>query len=506
MAPQDAYKEIVTREQERTKLVTINYLLEWDMETNMPPAAENTRAEQTGLMARLIHERATAPKLGELIAACENTELTKEPKSVTAVNIREWRRSYDRATKLPTEHVEEFSRVTSKAHGAWAKARRQSDFSIFAPHLEKILDLNRKSAEFYGYDTEPYDALMEEYEPGMTAAEVEQVFAGLRKDLVELVGKIADAPKKPDIGLVKRPYDVDRQRLFSQVVAAAFGYDFTAGRLDEVTHPFCTWIGPGDTRICTRYYPNDFAEGLTGVTHETGHALYDMGLPHDEHFGTPMSEPVSLGIHESQSRTWENQVGRSRSFWRYFFPQAQRMFREELDGVSEEDFYAAFNYVTPSYIRVEADEATYNLHIMLRFELERAIFRGEVPVKDIPGEWNARFKDYLGIEVDKDSNGCLQDVHWAMGAMGYFPTYALGNLYAAQFWVQINKDIPDLDNQFASGDFSQLLGWLRKNIHSQAKRYSAPALVERVTGETLSHQPLLDYLYTKYEPIYGIRR
>jgi carboxypeptidase Taq len=322
---------------------------------------------------------------------------------------------------------------------------------------------------------------------------------------VPLVAKIAAATEKPDIGILKRPYDVAKQRLFAESVAAAFGYDFAGGRLDEVTHPFCTGIGPGDVRICTRYYPEDLAEGLTGVTHETGHGLYETGLLPRYH-GTPLGEAVSSAIHESQSRLWENQVGRSRSFWCYFFPQAQRVFRDSLKGVDEEDLYRAFNFVAPSYIRVEADEATYNLHIMLRFEMERALIRRELAVKDIPGEWNARFREYLGIEVDRDSHGCLQDVHWSAGLFGYFPSYALGNLYAAQFFAAARTAMPDMDDCFAVGDFSGLLGWLRTNIHSQGQRFSAGQLCEKVTGRALSHRPLIDYLYEKYRLIYGISR
>lgn len=505
MTPRQAYDEIIRREQERWTLGSVSRVLEWDQETYMPPGGTEHRANQMGLLARLTHERLTDPRFGDLLAACEQSELTREEFSDSAANIRQWRRQYDRATKLPADLVENITRLASKSQRVWGEARRTDNFALFAPLLQQMLNLQLQAAECYGYAGETYDALIEGFEPGATAAEIESIFAGLRKDLVPLVAKIAAAKDKPDIGLIKRPYDVAKQRLFAESVAAAFGYDFAEGRLDEVTHPFCMGVGPGDVRICTRYYPDDFAEGLTGVTHETGHGLYEAGLRAD-YFGTPLGDSVSSGIHESQSRLWENQVGRSRAFWRYFFPQAQRIFRDSLKGVDEEALFRAFNFVAPSYIRVEADEATYNLHIMLRFEMERALVRGEMKVADIPGEWNARFKEYLGIEVDKDSNGCLQDVHWSAGLFGYFPSYALGNLYAAQFYAAARRALPDMDERFARGDFAGLLNWLRTHIHREGQRYTAGQLCEKVTGQPLSHRPLIDYLYDKYRVIYGISR
>ncbi len=481
-------------------------VLHWDQESFMPKKGDDHRAEQLAQLDRLSHEWFTDQKIGDLISAVETSDLVSDPLSETAVNTREWRRVYDRETKLPTEFVEEFSRATSKGIGIWAEARKKSDFASFQPQLEKIVELCRRKAELIGYETEIYDALLDEFEPGARSAEVETAFAGLRTDLVELIAKIKDAPRRPDIGILKRPYDVPKQRVFAEILAAAIGYDFEAGRIDETVHPCCNGLGPDDTRILMRYYPDDIGEGITGTTHEAGHALYEMSHSDRTHWGTPMGETPSLAIHESQSRTWENIVGRSREFWGYFFPQLQRIFHQELHGVTAEQFYGAMNWVSPSYIRVEADEATYNLHVMLRFELERAIIKGDLKVADIPGEWNKRFKDYLGIDVDKDSNGCLQDVHWAHGALGYFPTYALGNLYAAQFWMQAQKDLPGIYEDFARGEFKRLLEWLSVNIHKQGFRYYSNDLCKKITGEPLSHKPLLDYLYDKYEGIYGISR
>jgi carboxypeptidase Taq len=506
MKAQEAYTELIRRMKEISILQSTGGVLYWDREAYIPRKAVDHRAEQLAQIGRLTHEWFTDPNVGELISTIESSELVANRESAQAVNVKEWRRLYDQETKLPVEFVEEFTRTASKATQVWGDARKDSDFKLFQPYLEKIVDLCRKKADFLGFDTEAYDALLDDFEPGVKVAEVEAAFKALRTDLVELIGKIKDAPKQPDIGILKRPYDVAKQRIFAEAVAEAMGYDFDGGRVDEATHPSCAGLGPYDTRILTRYYPDDIAEGLTSGMHEAGHALYDVTQTNKEHWGTPMGETASLGIHESQSRTWENMVGRSRQFWVYFFPQLQRIFREETAGITLDDFYAAMNWVSPSYIRVEADEATYNLHIMLRFEIERAIIAGDIKISDIPGEWNKRFKEYLGIEVDKDSNGCLQDVHWSHGIFGYFPTYALGNLYAGQYWIQAKKDLPGLLDDFSHGKFDRLFNWLGEKIHSQGSRFPAAELCERVTGERLSHKPLLDYLYEKYADIYGISR
>ncbi len=503
MTPQEAYEELVRECREIALLGSSGSVLHWDQQTYMPPSGRAFRAEQLGLLARMTHEMFTAPKINELLSQAEESDLVKDEESPEAANIRELRYQYDKATKLPKEFVEEFTKTVSLAQQEWADARKNSDFKKFLPWLEKILDLTKQKAEAYGYEGEPYNALLDDYEPGVTVADVEGVFANLRDELVTLLDKITHAPKKPDVSIVERAYDVELQRVFGESVAAAMGFDFNAGRLDVTTHPFCIGIGPGDTRILTRYNPERLNDALFGIMHEAGHGLYEMGLDKQKYFGTPMAESVSLGIHESQSRMWENQVGRSKPFWKYFFPQAQRLFRKSLDGVSLDDFYAAINDVKPSYIRVEADEATYNLHILLRFELERAMLTGDLKPADVPGEWNSRFEKYLGIKVDKDANGCLQDVHWSAGLIGYFPTYTLGNLYSAQFYAKAKEDIPDLESQFERGNFLPLREWLLTNIHRQGQRYRAKKLCEKVTGKPLDYKPLINYMNAKYGEIYG---
>ncbi len=504
MTPQEAYKELKEKLYEINLLGSCESVLGWEERTYMPRQGAQLRAQQLGLLAGIVHERFCDPRIGELIAACENTDLTKDEDSPEAANIRELRHDYDQQTKLPQELVTEKAKTTSLAQGEWTEARKKNDFKAFEPWLEKVLNLVIREAECLGYEDEPYDALLDKYEPGAKTKEVEQVFKDLRKDLVELNARIQGASKKPNESIVRRVYNADLQKVFGESVASAMGFDFTAGRLDITTHPFCSGFGPGDTRITTRYNPHRLNDALFGIMHEAGHALYEMGIDKKTHWGMPMGESTSLGIHESQSRMWENQVGRSKEFWVYFLPQAQRIFRDALSDVSLDDFYGAINYVTPSYIRVEADEATYNLHIMLRFELERAMVKGEIKPADVASEWRRRFKDYLGLEVDNDANGCLQDVHWSAGLMGYFPTYALGNLYSAQFFAKAKADIPDLSDQIQRGDLSGLLAWLRKNIHGHGRRYRARILGEKVTGQPLSHKPLMDYMNKKYGEIYGI--
>ncbi|MBK7142824.1 MAG: carboxypeptidase M32 [bacterium] len=503
MSPQEAYQELVREMNEISVLGSTASILAWDQRTYMPRQGAEFRSQQMALIAGMYHERFTSPKIGDLLSQAESTDLVKGD-TPEAANLRELRHKYNKETKLPKKLVEEIVRVTTIAETEWETARAKSDFAMFAPWLEKVYDLTRQQAEALGYEGEPYNALLDNYEPGAKVSEIEAIFTPLRKDLVELLGKIRDAKKRPDPGIVERSYPVDLQRVFGEAVAAAMGYDFTAGRLDITTHPFCTGIGAGDTRITTRYNPHRLNDALFGIMHEAGHALYEMGIDKKKYFGTPMGDATSLGIHESQSRMWENQVGRSKQFWVYFLPQAKRIFRDSLNDVSLDDFYGAINDVRPSYIRVEADEGTYNLHIMLRFELERALLNKELPAKDAAGEWRKRFKNYLGIEVDKDSNGILQDVHWSAGLIGYFPTYTLGNLYSAQFFAKAKTDIPNMMQNFERGDFSGLLGWLRENIHKHGSRYRATDLAKKVTGQTLSHKPLMDYLHTKYGEIYGI--
>ncbi len=503
MNRKQSYGDLIRRVKEYNLLASCGSVLAWDERTYMPRKGSAHRAEQMALIARMAHEMATSPEIGRLLEEVEKSDLIRDKESDAAVNVREIRRSYDRAVKLPKELVEELARVTTRAQQIWQEARQANQFSTFQPWLEKIVKLKRQEAEAIGYKEAPYDALLDEYEPGATTAEITRTFAALREDLVPLAGAISSSGRKPARDILEREYPVDLQERFGQSAAAALGFDFESGRLDVTTHPFCSGFGPGDTRITTRYNPRFFNEAFFGILHEAGHGIYDQGLD-PEHYGTPLGSAVSLGIHESQSRMWENQVGRSRPFWEHFFPQAQRLFHNGLHDVSLDDFVFAVNDVRPSLIRVEADEATYNMHIILRFEMEQALVSGDLKPADVPGVWNEKFKKSFNLSPPSDALGCLQDIHWSMGGIGYFPTYTLGNLYAAQFMEQARKDLGDLDGDFRRGEFHRLKNWLNEKIHRPGQRYRAADLCQRMTGQPLSHKPLLNYLRKKYALLYGI--
>jgi carboxypeptidase Taq len=486
------YAELIRRSREAALLGSCAAVLGWDERVYMPRGGAGLRGDQMGLLARLTHEMVTDPRVGELLAAAEAEALSPDE----AVNVRELRRARDRAVKLPKSLVEELARTTTRAQGEWQEARAASDFARFRPWLEKVVALKRQEAEAVGFTGHPYDALLDEYEPGATTAEITRVFAGLSAALVPLVGEILARQPATDGSVLRRDYDVARQREFGTSAARAIGFDFEAGRLDTTTHPFCSGVGPGDCRITTRYNPRNFAESFFGTLHETGHGLYEQGLP-AEHFGTPLGTAASLGVHESQSRLWENQVGRGRPFWEHFFPKARSAF-PALAEVSPDTFLAAVNRVERSYIRVEADEATYNLHIILRFELEQALLTGDLTAADVPAAWDAKFKAMFGLEVPDAARGCLQDIHWSMGGIGYFPTYTLGNLLAAQFMDSARSQLGGLDDDFRRGEFGRLLGWLRENIYRHGQRYRSGELCERVTGRPLSHAAFIDYLRGKF--------
>ena len=498
-----ALEKLINTVKEISVLNSCGALLGWDERTYMPPEGTMNRAKQHSLLSGMVHEQFTSPEVGRLLEEIENSNILDDPLSPEAVNVRELRRYYDKAVKIPKSLVEEISKTTTLAQQVWIEARKKSDFAMFSSWLAKITDLKRQKAEAVGYEKEPYDAMLDDFEPGETAENITKVFKSLRQDLVELVGAVTNSSKQPDISIIEREYPVDRQTIFGEAASAAIGFNFNSGRIDITTHPFCTTIGAGDVRITTRYNPNHIGQALFGILHESGHGMYEQGLDR-QYSGLPMGEAISLGIHESQSRMWENMVGRSKPFWSYFFPRAQQIFREALSDVNLDDFYFAVNHVKPSFIRVEADEATYNLHILLRFEIEHAIFAGELKTDDIPGVWNEKFKEYFGITPPNDAIGCLQDIHWASGLMGYFPTYTLGNLYAAQFFAKAKEELGDLDDQFARGSFEGLLNWLREKIHRHGQRYRANDLVKHVTGKPLNHEYLINYLREKYKPLYGI--
>lgn len=500
MNAEEAYRELSDYQKETAYLESMMNLLGWDQRTMMPAAGASHRANQLANLAKFIHIRHTDPKVGSLLSDIEGSELLQSPLSVESVNVREWRRTFDRAVKIPQELAVEMARVSAESETVWQKARPQNDWEAFQGCLTRIVELKREEAERIGYEKEPYDALVDKYEPGETAENLETLLAELRRGLVDILERIEGSPTKPSDSIVRGNFPVEQQEAFVRKVVGQIGYDFKAGRLDLTAHPFTVDIGPGDVRITTRYDAGFFSTGLFGAVHEAGHAIYGQGLL-EEHWGTPMGEAVSLGIHESQSRLWENFVGRSLSFWKHFYPQLQELFTS-LQNITLGAFYAAVNSVSPSLIRTEADEVTYNLHILVRFELELALLRGELKVQDLPEAWNAKMQAYLGLTPPDYCSGVMQDIHWAIGAIGYFPTYTLGNLYAAQLFARARTDIGNLEEQFSSGEFSCLLNWLRENVHCQGSRYRPKDLIKKITAEDLSASYLLEYLNSKYGDIY----
>jgi carboxypeptidase Taq len=484
-------------------LSSIDSLLGWDERCLLPPAAGDYRAEQMTLLAGMIHQRLTEPWIGDALAELVGSDLAAEPASDTGASIREWKRQYDRKVKLPQSLVEELARTSVLGQQVWEKARRDNDFAALAPLLAKTIGLKRQQADALSYPESRYDALLDDFEPGELTSNVARVLAALRTELVPLVAEIAASGRAPDVSLVHRQYPIDKQAALGRDVATRIGFDFARGRLDTTAHPFCSGLGPHDCRITTRYDASYFNSAFFGVLHEAGHALYEQGLRPDW-YGLPPGETVSLGIHESQSRLWENLVGRSRAFWQHFYPAAQAAFPQSLAAVPFDAFYFAINDVRPSLVRVEADEATYNLHILLRFELEQDLLNDDLTVPDLPAAWRGKYREYLGLEPADDAEGVLQDIHWSGGAIGYFPTYSLGNLYASQFFAQADRDLGGLAAQFVRGEFAPLRTWLADKIHGQGQRYTASQLVQRVTGQPLSHAPLIAHLRAKLGPLYRL--
>lgn len=493
MNPEQAYAELIGLSRERTVLSSCSSILQWDAEICMPRGGVNHRGEQLALLAGLAHDRATDPRLGDLLRDVEASSLVGDQESVESVNVRELRRDYDRETRLPRRLVEELARVSALSSQAWSEARDRNDFPAFAPWLDQTFALAREKADAIGHEGVRYDALLDDYEPGMTTEQLSTLFAHLREQLVPLVDSLRDAP--PPATNLDRDLPLDRQRAFAEGVASKLGFNLENGRFDLGPHPFCSFIGPGDVRIALRYHPRNFASGFLAVLHETGHALYEQGLD-PSHYGTPMGEAVSLGIHESQSRLWENLVGRSRGFWEHFYPQFQDAFG--IHDVAIEEFRREINHASPGLIRVEADEVTYNLHIVIRFEIERALLSGDLHASDLPNAWNELYERYLGITPDSDRNGCLQDIHWSEGLIGYFPTYTLGNVYAAQLFAAAEHAAGPLEDAFAAGDFGTLRGWLGENIHRHGKRYAPPTMIGKATGSAPDPSALVTSLVHRY--------
>lgn len=502
----DAVKKLRAADREIVLLEHSAAILSWDQETYMPRRAIDERSAQLSMLQGLIHRRVTDSVNQGLFEAAgcsaDTIEGSEDLPVADRAFLRQAYRRYRRATRLPQELVERFAAASSRGQAVWAEARAADDFAAFAPLLSELVDLQLEIAERIGYEHEPYDALLDQYEPFTLTSDIDRAFGELRRELVPLVEAIGAAPQLDD-GVLRRDFPVEQQVAFGGRVMRALGYELDRGRLDVSAHPFTTTLGAHDVRITTRYNRNFFSSAIFGTIHEVGHALYELGVAEEYHVSV-LGDGTSLGIHESQSRMWENMIGRSREFWEHFYPILLDHFPQTLAGVDREAFYRAINRVEPSLIRVEADEVTYGLHIILRFELERALLNRECAVEQLPDAWRERSRELLGVVPEKDAEGVLQDIHWSMGGMGYFPTYALGNLYAAQFMEAINRDLPNLWEEVRRGEFSPLLSWLRRKIHVHGRARSARELCFDITGCEPQAAPFIRYLKQKYGDLYGI--
>jgi carboxypeptidase Taq len=477
-------------------------LLDWDQQVNMPRGGSAERGEQLGTLSGLVHDKFTAPEVGQLLEDLKPLVSGPDPDSNDARLVKIAARYYTKQVRVPSELVSEFARATTTAHQAWVKARSENDFVSFQPQLEHIFALRRRYADCFAPYTHVYDPLLDDFEPGMTTADVQAIFSILRPRQIELIQAIADRPQIEDVFL-SLEFDPQKQWDFGVDAIRRIGFDFERGRQDTSAHPFTTSFGLGDVRITTRIDTHQWPMGFFGTVHETGHALYEQGF--DPALGrTPMAGGASLAVHESQSRLWENLVGRSRDFWVFFYPRLQGIFPAQFANVPLDAFYRAINKVRPSLIRTESDEATYNLHIMLRLELEIELMEGSLDVRHLPEAWNERMRQFLGITPPNDRVGVLQDVHWSGGSVGYFPTYALGNLISVQLWEKINQDIPALPDQIRQGEFAALLAWLRENVHRHGAKFEPQELVQRITGSKIDPGPYLRYLQHKFGEIYAL--
>ncbi len=498
--PTQPYQDLWELSKKIHTLGSVLSLLRWDQETYMPMGGITPRAEQIALLAEEIHRRKIGSsfrtKLVKLIHLSSGKIREKGLSKPEVVAVKEWRREFLRSTKLSANFVKEFAQATSEACQVWTLAKRENRFELFAPFLQKIVHLNQKKADTFGFEHHPYDALLESYEPCVTTRRLEGLFEGLQKQLQKLLRDI-EPRESPSQACLQGTFGEEAQWALGQRLMAILPLEHQHVRLDRSSHPFSTSLHPLDHRITSRTLPNNLLSHLFSVLHESGHALYEMGLP-AAHYGTPLAETVSLSIHESQSRWWETLIGRSYPFWQFFYPTVQEIFPKEFKNVSLQTFYAAMHHVSPSFIRVEADEVTYNLHVILRFTMEKALISGELKVIDLPDAWNAKSRELLGIVPPTNREGCLQDIHWACGDFGYFPTYALGNLFAAHFFTAFAKEHPDWEREVSVGNFMFIRDWLKRNIHQWGRTYSADELAMKVTGKKLTEAAYCRYLKQKY--------
>ncbi|AEH38062.1 carboxypeptidase M32 [Halopiger xanaduensis] len=494
----DTYDEFESRVQRISNVGNAAGILRWDQEVVMPDEGTPARAQQLSTLSSISHELLTADETGELLEELEADELDDERAAV----VREIRRQYDRETSVPQELVEEISETTANAHPKWKQAKEEDDFETFAPVLEKLVELKRDYAHHVDPDADPYEVLFAEYEPYIDLETAERVLENLRDELVPLIEAVDGSDAELTTDAFAGEFDDDDQEALARDVLDSLGYDWDRGRLDTAPHPFSSGT-QFDARVTTRFEEDDLLGSITSTIHEFGHANYTLGLP-DEGYGTPLGEARDLSVHESQSRLWENHVGRSRPFWEHFLPIAAERF-PELEDVTPEEAYEAANQVyDDNLIRVEADELTYHLHIVIRFEIERDLISGDLEVEDVPEVWNDKYEEYLGVRPETDAEGCLQDIHWSHGSFGYFPTYSLGSVLAAQLYAAAEDELGDLDDDVREADFDALNGWLRENVHRHGKQYETQDLIRRATGEELTADHFLEYVEEKYGELYDL--
>ncbi len=500
MSDNELYQKLMEISHQMVVLEQISGLLGWDAETMMPKKAVEQRGGMMAFLSKLEHEMTTDPELGKLISELEKIDSFNE---IEKRNIYLMRRNYDQKTKIPVELVVERAKLSMTAVDVWKKARAENDWNIFAPYLEKQIEINKKIANYLDPDKDPYDVLLDLFEPGMTIEKYNKLFDELKAGTIELINKIKNAEIKGNRDLITRKVDIPTQEKIMHKLMKIIGYDTEGGRLDITTHPFTGGPGYDDVRITTRYIEDDFASSFFSVAHEGGHGIYEQNVCPDHRY-EPIGHSCSMGIHESQSRFFENILCRSEKFWEYFFPELIEMTGETFKDVKFNDFMRAINIVQPSLIRIEADEVTYNLHIIIRYEIERDIMHNKLDVKDIPAEWDRKYKEYLGVDVDSVANGALQDIHWSGGAIGYFPTYSLGNIYGAQFLNTLKQDIPEWEDLLSKGNFIPIKEWLNKKIHHMGNKLDPIDLVTHVTGEAPNPKYLLNYLNDKYSKLYNL--
>ncbi|NOU99085.1 carboxypeptidase M32 [Paenibacillus planticolens] len=496
----ESFKAYVRKMKQYEEAIALIY---WDMRTGAPKKGIETRSEVVGELSTEVFRMSTSDEMGGYLAFFTQPAELEQLDAISKKMVLECKKEYDRSKKIPAEKYQAYVVLTSQSESAWEDAKHNSDWASFQPYLEKIVAATQEFIELWGYEGHKYNTLLDMYEPGMTVEKLDEVFGALREKAVPLLQRIQASPNQPDRSFLDQQFEISKQKQFSLSILKQMQYDFEAGRLDETVHPFATALNPGDVRITTRYLLNDITSALFGTIHEGGHALYEQNISKDL-VGTNLCTGTSMGIHESQSRFWENVIGRSKSFWDRYYGELQTTFSPQIDNVDVDTFYKAINHIEPSLIRIEADELTYNLHIMIRYELEKGLFNGTIAVADLPQAWNAKYEEYLGVTPANDGEGVLQDVHWSGGSFGYFPSYALGNMYAAQFTQTLRQELPAFDSLIAEGNLAPIKEWLTDKVYKHGKLLTPNEIIREVTGEELNPDYLVQYLEEKYKSVYGI--